>query len=219
MAYRVLIPEFIAQEGHEFLRSHGYEIKIGRGIDKQKLIEDAQDCDAILVRVAPIDAEVFEKCPRLKAIGKHGVGYDNIDIESAKKHNVKVTFTANANAGSVAELAFSLILNTAKKIPFFTKQYIKGEYSSLRGVVYQELDGRTLGLVGLGKVGKRVAGYAKAFNMKVIAYDPYVPTDKAPEGVTMVAWETLFLRSGFLFLCICLSPKRLQNRLEAASFQ
>ena len=200
MAYRVLVPEPIAKEGHDFLLSNGYEVKNGRGIDKQKLIEDLQDCDAVLVRVAPIDAEVFEKCPQLKVIGKHGVGYDNIDIESAKAHNVRVTYTPNANAGSVAELAFSHILNCAKKIPFFTKKYNEGEYTSLRGIVYQELDGRTVGLVGLGKIGKRVASYAKAFDMKVIAYDPYIPAEKAPEGVSMVTWEELFANADFVSL-------------------
>jgi D-3-phosphoglycerate dehydrogenase len=200
MKFRVLIPEPVAKEGHDYLLERGYEIKNGRGIDKQKLIEDAQDCDAILVRVAPIDQEVFLRCPSLKVVGKHGVGYDNIDLDSAKKHGVRVTYTPNANAGSVAELAFALILNCAKKIPFFTKAYQNADYTSLRGIVYQELAGRTLGLAGLGRIGQKVARYALAFDMKVLAYDPYVSDSAKIPGIEMVQREELFRRSDFVSL-------------------
>ena len=122
MSYRVLIPEKIAKDGVEFLKQCGYEVKDGRGLDKQKLIEDLQDCDAVIVRVCVIDEEVFERCPRLKVVAGHGVGVDNIDLESAKRHGCRVTNTPTANSVAVAEHAIMLMLALAKNLFVFAVQ-------------------------------------------------------------------------------------------------
>lgn len=128
MRYRVLIPEKIAEEGIDYLREIGYEVKMGRGIDKQVLIQDLQDCDAVIVRMAVLDEEVMKGCMRLKVIAKHGVGVDNIDLDAARKYNKRVVYTPCANIVSVAEHTMTLILACAKNINFMSQEYKNGNY-------------------------------------------------------------------------------------------
>lgn len=185
MSFRVLIPERIADDGVKFLRQCGYEIKEGRGLDKQKLIEDLQDCDGVIVRVCVIDDEVFERCPRLKVVAGHGVGVDNIDLESAKRHKCRVTNTPTANSVAVAEHAILLMLALAKNLPIVTESYRVGEYDTVRARVFAlELYESTLGILGLGKIGSRVATRALGLGMRVLAYDPDIQKENVPEGVS-----------------------------------
>lgn len=201
MAYRVLIPEKIAKDGVEFLKQCGYEVKDGRGLDKQMLIEDLQDCDAVIVRVTVVDDEVFERCPRLKVVAGHGVGVDNIDLESARRHGCRVTNTPTANSVAVAEHAIMLMLALAKNLPIVTEGYRTGAYDKIRATIFAgELYESTLGILGLGKIGVRVAARALGFGMRVLAYDPYVKNENLPDGVSLVTREEVFKQADFLTL-------------------
>ena len=208
MTYRVLIPEKIAKDGVEFLKQCGYEVKDGRGLDKQKLIEDLQDCDAVIVRVCVIDEEVFERCPRLKVVSGHGVGVDNIDLESAKRHGCRVTNTPTANSVAVAEHAVMLMLALAKNLFVVTKSYTEGEYDKVRATVYaRELFESTLGLLGMGKIGSRVATRALGLGMRVLAYDPYIQKENIPEGVVLASREEVFSQADYLSLHMPVTPE------------
>lgn len=200
LSLKILIPEEIATEGKEYLIDRGYEIKIGRGIDTQTLIEDLSDCDGIIVRVAPVCEKVISASKKLKVISKHGVGVDSIDLEAAKKYGVRVVNVPNANTNSVAEHAISLILACAKKIPFMAKEYQNNNFSIKDRVPCMEVKGKTLGLIGLGRIGSSVAGIANnGFDMKVLAFDPYIPKDRFIDGVCLTdSWEEVFSESDFI---------------------
>lgn len=187
MAFKVLIPEVVAPEGIEHLKELGYEVKIGRGIDKQTILEDIKDCDAVIIRVAVIDREIIESSPKLKVIAKHGAGYDSIDTKAAKDNHVRVVFAPFANSLSVAEHTMALILASAKKISFMAEQYKQGNYKAKDMWPNTELSGKTLGLIGIGRIGMAVAKIAmNGFGMKVIAYDPFIPKDRDLEGVELL---------------------------------
>lgn len=187
MAYKVLIPEVVAQEGIEHLKELGYEVKIGRGTDKATMLEDLQDCDAVIIRVAVVDREMIEKSPKLKVIAKHGAGYDSIDTKAAADNGVRVVFAPTANSLSVAEQAIALMLACAKKLPFLADQYRKGNYKAKDIYINTELAGKTLGLIGLGRIGMNVARIAMhGFRMKVVAYDPFIPAGRDLEGVQLL---------------------------------
>jgi D-3-phosphoglycerate dehydrogenase len=204
LSFKILIPEEIANEGKQYLIDRGYELKIGRGIDTQTLIEDLDDCDGIIVRVAPMNEEVIRASKKLKVIAKHGVGVDTIDIDAAKRYGKRVVNVPNANTISVAEHAFSLILACAKKIPFMAKEYQNNNFSIKDKIPCTEVSEKTLGLIGLGRIGSSVAKMAKnGFDMKVLAYDPYIPNRKMIDEVYLTdSWEKVFRESDFISIHI-----------------
>lgn len=200
LSHKILVSEEIANEGKQYLIDRGYELKIGRGIDTQTLIEDLDDCDGIIIRVAPMSEKVISASKKLKVIAKHGVGVDSIDLAAAKKYGLRVVNVPNANTNSVAEHAFSLILACAKKIPFMVKEYKNNNFSIKDKVHCIEVRGKTLGLIGLGRIGSSVAKMAGiGFDMKVLAYDPYIPKDRVLEGICLTdSMEEVFRESDFI---------------------
>ena len=120
-----------------------------------------------------ITERVLDSCPKLKVISRYGAGYDRVDLRAAKKHQITVTNTPGVNAQAVGELAFGLILCSARKIASLDNQLRNGKWVRSTGI---ELFGKTLGIVGLGAIGKVVANCAKGFGMDVMAYDPFIDT-------------------------------------------
>ena len=143
----------------------------GKPLTEEALIPLLEDCDGMLAGLDFVTEKVIQACPRLKVISRYGAGVDRVDIEAAKRAGVVVTNTPGVNAVAVGELAFGLILSLARRIPYLDHQTRKGAWIRSTGV---ELKGKTLGIVGLGAIGKVVARCAKGFEMKVIAYDPFV---------------------------------------------
>ncbi|MDR3200340.1 MAG: hypothetical protein LBT68_02675, partial [Spirochaetales bacterium] len=192
MAHTVLIPETVAQEGLDFLRQKGYEVKMGCGKDKSILIEDLRDCDAVIVRVAVIDEEVFSNCPGLKVVAKHGVGVDCIDTEAAKRHGCRVVYTPTANTLSVAEQAIALIFACAKNLPYKMREYARGNYGIKDTLQSIEVSGKTLGLIGAGRIAREVARIARnGFGMRVLAYDPFLPAGFTSDVLEPESRETV----------------------------
>ena len=114
MGYKVLIPQEILDEGKDWLRARGYEIKMGSGIKADDIARDVVDCDAILARTAPFSMQVLEAGKKLRVIGRHGIGYDNIDVAKATELGIWVTNAPESNAGSVAEFAMGCIIVLAR---------------------------------------------------------------------------------------------------------
>lgn len=185
MAYKVLLPQPILPEGYAYLKDHGYEVIDGRGFTEDDIIADIADADAMIVRTAKITKKIFEAAPKLKFIARHGAGYDMVDIEAAKEHNVLVTTAGGANAISVAELAVFYMLYCSRRFKA-VMAHCKEDYRYAKmGIQKTELEGKTLGLIGTGNIGKLVAQKAAlGFNMKVIAYDPFAR--EVPEYITLV---------------------------------
>ncbi len=199
-AFKVLIPQDVMEEGKDFLREQGYEVKMGSGITVEDIVRDVADCDAILARTAPFPAEVMEAGKKLKVIGRHGVGVDNIDCKKAEELGIWVTNAPESNSNTVAEHAIGLIVSLAHNIVRSDKALRAGDFEIRNRVKGNDLEGKFLGVLGMGKIGRLVAQKAHfGLGMKIVGYDPYLPADKFPEYVTRVEeWDDMFKQSDFL---------------------
>ena len=143
----------------------------GRPMTEDEIIPLLKDCDGYLAGLDFITAKVLEACPSVKAVSRYGAGYDRVDLEAAQRLGVTVTYTPGANAEAVGELAFALILSVARSIPYLNAQTKSGAWVRSTGM---ELKGKTLGVAGLGAIGKVAARCAAGFGMNVAAYDPFI---------------------------------------------
>lgn len=165
------------------------------------------NAEAVIVGVDRIGEKVLSLCPHLKVVSKHGIGVDNIDLEAARRRGVIVANAPGTNSESVADMAFLFILSCARHMKLLLEQVRNKKWSS--PLLGSELEGKTLGIVGLGRIGKGVARRALGFGMKVIYFDPFV---EDPD-FTKVELEELFRRSDFvtLHLPLSLQTKHLVN--------
>ena len=153
----------------------------GSGIDDAKFVEALKDADAVLCgNDLLVNDAMLDMAPRLKAIAKMGVGLDTVDIESASNHNAIVFNTPGANNQAVADHTFALILSLARKI-VFCDQSLRNKRWEHTKIMGMEIWQKTIGLIGLGAIGRCVALRAKGFKMKIVAYDPFWPEEFAEE--------------------------------------
>ncbi|MCI1004395.1 hydroxyacid dehydrogenase [Herbaspirillum sp. C7C8] len=159
---------------------------------------------AIIVRYGGVSARVMDAAPGLRVISKHGTGIDSIDSQAAQQRGIAVKAAAGANAPAVAEHTWALIMACAKNVVGLDQRMREGHWdkSTHKSV---ELRGRTLGLVGLGAIGRRVAAVAAALEMPVLAHDPYAA--QAPQGVQLVDLDTLLAQSDVVSLHCPLTPE------------
>ncbi len=202
MAYKVLIPQDIAEDGKKYLIDRGYKIKMGSGISVDSMVKDVENCDAIIARTALYPKEVLEAGKKLKVIGRHGVGVDNIDIKMATELGIYVTNAPLSNANSVAEHAIGLIIAVARNMIHCDKELRGGNFEIRNQIHGFDLEDKTLGLVGLGSIGTLVAKKATyGLNMKVIAYDPFVNQEGVIQEVELVdTREAVFKNADFVSL-------------------
>jgi D-3-phosphoglycerate dehydrogenase len=193
---RILIADSLEKSGIEVLRSKGADVHVLTAEEKPRLKEILADCDAIVVRSATkVTRELLAAAPRLKVVGRAGIGVDNVDVPAATERGVLVVNAPNANVMSAVEHAFALMLALARRIPAADASMKRGEWDrkTFKGV---ELQGKTLGIVGLGKIGRGVAARARAFEMTVIAVDPALDAARARElGVEKVTMDELVGRA------------------------
>ena len=177
------------------------------------------DADALVVRSAvQVDAKMLQSAPKLRAIGRAGVGVDNIDIDAATHSGIVVMNTPGANAVAVAELAIGLMISMARSIPRANSSMhaAKWEKKSLQG---SELRGKTLGIVGLGRIGLEVARRARSFGMELIGYDPFIAPVIARENqVALVPLDEIFKQSDYLTLHVGLTSQT-EGMINAASIK
>ena len=202
MAKTVLIPSDISQPGKDYLTQRGYAIKMGRGLDEKTIMEDAADCDALLARNEHITRAIMEAAPHLKVISKHGVGLDKIDLEAAAEQNIWVTNGPLSNAIAVAEHTMMLLLACAKKLVRFDLAIRSGDYNIRNTMKGMDVEGKTVGIIGCGKIGSMVAKKCvHGFDMKAVGYDPFVPVEaRLPEIEYVDTMEEVFRRADFVSL-------------------
>ena len=201
---KIIVADKISERGLELLRETGWEILTPAPAAVPTEIADA---DGLVVRSATkVNAALLEKAPKLRVVGRAGVGVDNVDMEAATHRGVLVMNTPGGNSVSVAEHTLALMLALARSVPQANASIHAGKWekSAFSGT---ELRGKTLGLVGLGRVGGEVARRARALEMKVLAYDPYVTPAAAREAdAELVPLEELLRQSDFISLHTSLSP-------------
>ena len=199
--HQVLIADnSIRREGIELLEEASSVVRLPAYAAEKELVEAARDVDGILARACIISAPVIRAAAKLKVISRHGVGYDNVDIEECTRRGIAVAITEEANAQAVSEYALAAMLAVANRIAPADRALRAGEWDRGRWVGV-ELCGKVLGIVGLGRVGSRVARQSAAFDMELIACDPYVDAAVAKAvGATLVDMSTLLRRSDFVSL-------------------
>jgi D-3-phosphoglycerate dehydrogenase len=201
---KVIVADKISERGVKLLREQaGWNIV---QTTKDTLLAEIGDADALIVRSATkVTAELLEKAPRLRAVGRAGVGVDNIDLEAATKRGVLVMSTPGGSSVSVAEHTFALLLALVRELPKFDAAMRAGRWE--KSSTGAEVRGKTLGLIGLGRIGSEVALRAEAFDMKVLAYDPFISEAAARElSVELVSLERLLAESDFISLHTAVVP-------------
>ena len=183
---RILVTDPLAPEAAQALRKAGHEVD-ERKLTPEELLKEIPKYDALLVRSeTKVTKAVLGVGDRLKVVGRAGVGVDNIDVPAAKERGVVVVNAPLAATNAVAELTLAHMLALARQIPRADQGTKEGKWEK-KALMGTELQGKTLGLVGVGRIGGRVAELCRAFGMRVVAYDPYVSQEKAREmGATLV---------------------------------
>ena len=178
--FRVLILDGISPKGVEVLDSQQeIEVEVAKPMKEEVLLEKLPNFDAVAVRSATkIPRSVIEKCDRLKAVGRAGVGVDNVDVDAATEKGIVVMNTPGGNTISTAELAFTLLLSVARNVPQAdaSVKAAKWERKSFQGA---EVHNKVLGIVGMGRIGTEVCRRAIAFGMRVLAFDPYLSVSRS----------------------------------------
>jgi D-3-phosphoglycerate dehydrogenase len=203
----VLVAEELAPSALEVLASD-FEVREIDGSDRTALLAAIVDVDAVIVRSAThIDAEALAAAQRLKVVARAGVGLDNVDVPSATAKGVLVVNAPTSNIVSAAEHAVALLLAVARRIPQATASLKAGEWkrSAFTGV---EVTDKTMGVVGLGRIGVLVAQRMSAFGVRLLAYDPYVPAARAAQiGVRLVPLDELLSESDFISIHLPKTPE------------
>ena len=216
---RVLVTETIAASGLEALRAAGHEVDIQTGLSPEQLLEAVVGAQALIIRSATqVDAATLEAGKDLIVVGRAGIGLDNVDVAKATELGVMVVNAPVSNILSAAEQTMALILAQARNIPQAHSALKNGKWerSKWEGV---ELHGKTLGVIGLGKIGALVAQRAMAFGMRLVAYDPYITDERARHmGIEKMTLDELLAQSDFITIHLP-KTKETTNLLNAESLK
>jgi len=201
MTFHVLVPDSVNKKAVEILEQAGLKVTAPGQMKREETLAAIADADALIIRSATkADAGLINASTKLKAIARAGVGVDNVDLDAASAKKIAVMNTPAGNTVATAEFAFGLMLALARHIPqsYVSMQGGKWDRKSYQGV---ELRGKTLGIVGYGRIGQAVGKRAAAFDMNVVAYDPYIPADVVDKiGGELVSLDELFAQSDFISL-------------------
>ncbi|MCX8188940.1 MAG: phosphoglycerate dehydrogenase [Nitrososphaeria archaeon] len=192
------------KEALEILKSFS-EVEIKSVKEQKEIIDVVKEFDGIIVGNEKINKEIINNAVRLKIIARHGVGIDNIDIDAATERGIVVTYTPQANSDSVAEYTIALILNIMRMIPKLHNITVNGGWNRILGY---ELMGKTVGIIGFGGIGKRVAKKLGGFDVKILVYDPYVKEEDIKKfGATPAQLDELLKTSDIITLHVALTSE------------
>lgn len=205
---KVLVTDPIADAGLDRLREAGHEVETAYDVEGDALLSAVSDANALIVRSGTdVTEEVFEAAPDLVIVGRAGIGVDNIDIDAATEHGVIVANAPEGNVRAAAEHTVAMTFATARSVPQAHVRLKDGEWAK-GDYLGTELDGKTLGIVGLGRVGQEVAKKLASLGMELVAYDPYISEDRAAQlGAELVELEECLDRADFLTVHTPLTPE------------
>ncbi len=214
---KILVAEPVAPAALALLRAQSdWDIVVA---DPKSYAAHLADADALLVRSAvKVTKEVLAAAPKLRAIGRAGVGVDNVDLPAATEAGVLVMNTPGANAVSVAEHTLAFMLSMARSVPQASASTKAGKWEKKK-FLGNELRGKTLGIVGLGSIGREVVKRARPFEMRIIGHDPYISSQSARDlGIELVSLEDLYRESDYITLHVALTPET-DRMLNAEAFR
>ena len=176
MKYKIAVIEEIHKDGLELLENHpDYEYELITDVSETNLINKLPDFDACTLRVSKLDEKILKHCSKLKAISRHGVGFDNVDLNYIKKNNISLLITATANAVAVAEHVISMFLSLSKSISKYDEEVRRGNFKLNADKIQTfELLNKNILIAGFGRIGKKLISRCLAFDTNVYVYDPYV---------------------------------------------
>jgi D-3-phosphoglycerate dehydrogenase len=205
---RIVVADDLPASALELLRAEGWTIDAQSGRTPDQLRIDLADADALVVRSATkVTPEIIAAAPKLRAIARAGTGVDNVHVESASARGIVVMNAPGANSISVAELAMAQILALARKLPAADASMKQGLWDK-KSFVGEEVRGKVLGLAGLGRIGQEVARRAQAFEMTVIAHDPFIAAPAAAAmGIELVSMDDLCARADYVSLHMPSTPQ------------
>lgn len=189
------------KEPLDLLHAKSYDVRLndlGRPMKPDELIERLDGCEGCIAGLDYFTPEVIEAANTLRIISRYGAGVDRVDLETARRCGITVTNTPVANSDSVADLAVGLMLSVARQIPLADRSVRAGQWENMYGV---SLFQKTIGLVGFGRIGSRVADRVKGFSCRVIVHDPFLEPEVAREaGVELVSLDEVLGKSDFISL-------------------
>ena len=197
---KIVVTDGIAQKGVDVLRSvPEFEVEVRPAVSSTELQETVRDADALMIRSATkVTAKVIEAAPRLRIIGRAGIGLDNVDIEAASRRGIVVMNNPEGNVITTAEHAIAMVMALSRNIHQATSSMKAGQWEKKK-FTGREVYHKTLGIIGIGRIGRTVAERAMGLRMNVIAYDPYLgPENISSIGVEPVSLEGLFCRSDYI---------------------
>jgi D-3-phosphoglycerate dehydrogenase / 2-oxoglutarate reductase len=204
---RILVTEELAEGGLDRLRAAGHDVDVRLGLSADELLEAIPGAHALIIRSATdVTDAVLAAGPGLMVVGRAGIGLDNVDVDAATRRGVMVVNAPQSNIVSAAEHTMALLLASARNVPQAHTALVQGRWERSRweGV---ELSDKTLGIVGLGRIGKLVADRAKGFGMHLVAYDPFVSDDRAKKmGVELMGIDQVVAESDFLTIHLPKTP-------------
>lgn len=203
MGWKILLPQEIMEEGEQLLIDAGHTLIRGRGFETADVLEDMKEHkpDAMIVRITPITREVIEANPNLKVIVRHGAGFDALDVKACHDNGVQALYAPVANSTSVAETALLLILECSRNVLKLRSTWVEDYYKAKLKIRKTTLNGKTIGIIGCGNIGSRLAKRVMGLEMNVLAYDPYKPAKDFPEGVEVVRdLDRIFRESDYVSL-------------------
>ena len=212
---KVLVSDPIDQTGIDIL-SQVAQVDVRTGLPPEQLLEIIGDYEALMIRSGTqVTAALIEAAPRLKIIGRAGVGVDNVDVPAATQRGVLVVNSPEGNTIAAAEHALAMMLSLSRHVPQAHQSTMAGGWDRKK-YVGNELYNKKLGVVGLGKIGSHVARVAKAMGMEVLAYDPFISTERAQQlQVRLLAIKPLFAEADFITLHLPRTPDT-ENLVDAA---
>lgn len=205
---KVLISDNLAPIGEKILREAGLEVDVKTGLPPEELKAIISDYDGLVIRSATkVREDIIEAATKLKVVGRAGIGLDNVDIPAASQKGVVVMNAPDGNATTAAEHAMSMMLSLARNIPQATMSMKAGKWEK-KSFMGREVTNKTLGIVGIGRIGSILANRAQGLKMKVIAFDPHMPPELVEKiGVELVSLEDLAKRADFISVHVPLTKE------------
>lgn len=205
---RIVVADDLPKSALELLRNEGWDVDSKSGRSPEELSRDLADADALVVRSATkVTPDIIAAGKKLRAIARAGTGVDNVNVDAASARGIIVMNAPGANSISVAELAMAQLLSLARKLPAADASMKQGKWDK-KSFLGEEVRGKVLGLAGLGRIGQEVARRAQAFEMTVIAHDPFIASNVAADlGIELVSLDDLCARADYLSLHMPSTPQ------------